>query len=277
MSNLFLAQGVNSFKNSRVPCVIANWKMNGTKQTLSNLFNSIVSSLTANNSSTSSADIVICPPFVYLDSLSVFLKERANSKIKLGAQNMYCANEGAFTGEISPLMLKDLGCTYVLLGHSERRLHFKESDSLIAKKWHSAYNASLIPVLCVGETREQRDQGLTMKVIEDQLKAVFEAPSSIDTLKTGLIAYEPVWAIGTGLTATPDEAESIHAFIRDWVKQKAPSLANHTRILYGGSVKAANAKSLMSQLNIDGLLVGGASLNAQEFVEICSVMPASAA
>jgi triosephosphate isomerase len=208
-------------------------------------------------------DILVCPPFTALYAVS---RELEGSNIALGAQNMFYEEKGAFTGEISPLMVKDVGCSYVILGHSERRHIFSETDELINKKVLSAVNHGLIPILCVGETLQEREEDKTKEVIERQVK---EGLKGLNETSEFVIAYEPVWAIGTGKTATPELAEEVHSFIREILaemfgKEKADSI----RILYGGSVKPENAAGLMSQPNIDGSLVGGASLKAESFAKI---------
>jgi len=208
-------------------------------------------------------DILVCPPFTALYAVS---RELEGSNIALGAQNMFYEEKGAFTGEISPLMVKDVGCSYVILGHSERRHIFGETDELINKKVLSAVNHGLIPILCVGETLQEREEDKTKEVIERQVK---EGLKGLNETSEFVIAYEPVWAIGTGKTATPELAEKVHSFIREILaemfgKEKADSI----RILYGGSVKPENAAGLMSQPNIDGSLVGGASLKAESFAKI---------
>jgi len=208
-------------------------------------------------------DILICPPFTALYSVR---EELEGSNISLGAQNMFYEEKGAFTGEISPLMLKDVGCSYVILGHSERRHIFGETDELINKKVTSAVNHGLIPILCVGETLQDREEGKTKDVVGRQVR---EGLKGLAEDSEFVVAYEPVWAIGTGKTATPELAEEVHSFIREVLaemfgKEKADSV----RILYGGSVKPENAAGLLKQPNIDGSLVGGASLKADSFAKI---------
>ncbi|MEO2069520.1 MAG: triose-phosphate isomerase [Desulfurobacteriaceae bacterium] len=212
-------------------------------------------------------DILICPPFTALYPVS---NEIIGTNIKLGAQNMYFEEKGAFTGEISPLMLKDVGCSYVILGHSERRHIFGETDELINKKVLSAIDHGIIPILCVGEKLEEREAGETEKVIEKQVK---EGLKSVSKDSDFVIAYEPVWAIGTGKTATPSLAEEVHQFIREVLASMfGKEKANSVRILYGGSVKPENAEGLLKMENIDGALVGGASLKAESFAKIVKAM-----
>jgi len=257
-------------KNLHKPCVIGNWKMQGSRETISKLvFQLARESRAYETEFETGMDIVLCPPFVYLPEVSRLLQENtANSRFQLGAQNVYCESKGAFTGEIAPDMLLDIGCRYVIVGHSERRQGFFEDDALIARKFKAAYDAGLIPILCVGETQAERVAGKTFEVVSRQLQAVLEIVP-LTALEKALIAYEPVWAIGTGLTATPEQAEAVHASIRQWIAKRDPRIAQTARILYGGSVKAENAKGLLSMPNIDGALVGGASLSAEAFLNIC--------
>lgn len=212
-----------------------------------------------------SSEIIVFPSFVHLQQAQALLK---NTRITWGAQNLYLGDKGAFTGEISGPMLVDCGCHFVLVGHSERRLLFHETVELVAAKFKAALHSGLQPILCVGETREQREQGKAEAVIQSQLQSVVEA-AGIEAFQRAVIAYEPVWAIGTGLTATPDQAQEAHHLIRDHLAQYNIDVANRVRILYGGSVKADNAKGLLAMPDIDGGLVGGASLNAESFLEIC--------
>ncbi len=210
-------------------------------------------------------DVVICPPFPALVPVNGILRE---SNIKLGGQNLYWQDEGAFTGEISAKMLLDAGCQYVIVGHSERRHVFGEKNDEINKKIEKALESGLVPIFCVGETLEERQNGLTEKVVEEQIK---DGLSDVEIRDANdlVIAYEPVWAIGTGETATPEQAEEVHRFIRELLCGLfSLILGNQIRIQYGGSVKPANAAELMSQENIDGALVGGASLDADSFTEI---------
>ena len=243
----------------RTPIIAGNWKMNKTigeaVSTIKELRN-LVKGIT-------DKEIVICPPFTALSNLSAELKV---SNISLGAQNMYQELKGAFTGEISPLMLKEVGCKYVIIGHSERRQLFKETNELVNQKIKLALEHDLKPILCIGETSEQREKNVTKNVIGDQLK---NGLKGVEDLKDVVIAYEPIWAIGTGQTATPKQAENVHAFIRETIsKIYDEKIANEIRILYGGSVKSENITSLMERDNIDGALVGGASLDALQFSRI---------
>jgi len=210
-------------------------------------------------------DILVCPPFTALKSVYDLIK---GSNIKLGAQNVHWEMKGAFTGEISPLMLKDVGCEYVIIGHSERREYFKETDDIINKKIFAALKVGLKPIVCIGEKLEERESGVTEKVLEQQITEGLKGLSNED-MENITIAYEPVWAIGTGKTATPEIANTTQSFIRNKIKEIFnENIAEKIRILYGGSVKADNAKALLEQEHIDGALVGGASLDAENFIKI---------
>lgn len=211
-------------------------------------------------------DVLVCPPAAYLIAVGELT---GDSDIKLGAQNVNANSEGAFTGEISLSMLTDLGCEYVLIGHSERRELYAESDADIAQKFAAcAAQSAITPVLCIGETLAQRQRGDTEAVLAGQLNAALEA-TGIDGFSNAVIAYEPVWAIGTGETASPEQAQAAHRFIREKLADLDSVLAERVRILYGGSMKPANAKTLLDQPDIDGGLIGGASLQADSFVAIC--------
>jgi len=215
-----------------------------------------------------SFEIVICPPFTALSEIGDMLKGR---NIKLGAQNVFFEKEGAFTGEISPVMLKEVGVEYVIVGHSERRRIFKEDDELINKKMKAVIEYGMIPIFCVGETLEERKKGLTFCVVEKQVREGFNGLSKEDALKV-IIAYEPVWAIGTGVVATPDQAQEVHSFIRQLLKDMYDEeVSENVRILYGGSIKPSNYFGLIVQRDIDGGLVGGASLK-ESFVELTRIM-----
>tara|TARA_Y100000310_G_scaffold341089_1_gene439086 strand:+ start:22918 stop:23625 length:708 start_codon:yes stop_codon:yes gene_type:complete len=233
------------------PLIAANWKMNKDSKEATDFIDEFKPLIKDNKN-----DIVICPPYTALNEVNKAIK---NTNIKLGAQNMHFEKEGAFTGEVSASMLKDV-CEYVILGHSERRQIFNETDELINKKVKSALKNKLKPILCIGETLEQRNSNQTMKIVENQLKNCLSGISE----KNVVIAYEPIWAIGTGKTATPEQAEEVHKFIRDLLNE-------NIRIIYGGSMKPDNAKELLSKPNINGGLVGGSSLDAKSFAEICNV------
>jgi triosephosphate isomerase len=247
----------------RKPFVAGNWKMNMNGQTSVELVKRIAceSVETAGQSVT----VAVCPPFVYLQAVA---KALSSSNIAVGAQDMYFESDGAFTGEISASMLKDVGCSYCICGHSERRHVIGESDELINKKVTAAIGGGLLPILCVGELLEEREASRTNEVVTRHVKKGL-AGLNAEKLQAVTIAYEPVWAIGTGLTATPDQAQEVHDFIRRLLGQMYnEKLAEEIRILYGGSVKPNNAADLMSQRDIDGLLVGGASLKANDFLAI---------
>ncbi len=241
--------------------IAGNWKMNTRRAAASELARGVVAA--AGDEPT--VDIALCPPHVYLSDVADAV---AGTPIELGAQNLYAADDGAFTGEINAGMLSDVGCRYVILGHSERRTLMGETDAQVNKKLHTALAGNLIPIVCVGETLEDREAGRTEKVVETQLRGSL---AELDEVRAAgiVIAYEPVWAIGTGKTATPEQAEEVHAFIRKLLGQLfTDDVAAQIRIQYGGSVKPANAKELMGQTNIDGALVGGASLKADDFAGI---------
>lgn len=211
------------------------------------------------------AEVVVCPPFVALDSVA---RELDGSIIRLGAQNMYCEDEGAYTGEVAPPMLKEVGCSYVILGHSERRQYFGESDQLINRKVQAALKTGLTPIVCVGEILEEKENGITDQIIEKQLGGSLADFSPLE-LSRIIVAYEPVWAIGTGLTAEAKDAQQVNGLIRGFLVQNAGSeIAQQIRILYGGSVKPDNIAGLMAQPDVDGALVGGASLQVNAFSAI---------
>lgn len=246
----------------RKPIIGANWKMNrGTPAEAEEMLNKFIPLV----KDIKSVDIVICAPFT---ALSTAIKTLKGTYIKVGAQNMYFEEKGAYTGEISPIFLKEIGCEYVILGHSERRNIFKESDELINKKLKKALEMGLSPIVAIGELLEEREAGKTKDVILSQMNESFKDLSKEDILKT-VIAYEPIWAIGTGKTATPEQAEEIHKYIRTLLEETFDKeTAESVRIQYGGSMKPANAEDLLKQANIDGGLVGGASLHADTLSEI---------
>ena len=247
----------------RKPFVAGNWKMNTDSHTSISLAESIVSG--SLETAGQSVSVAVCPPFVYLQAVA---KALSASSIAVGAQDIYCERKGAFTGEISPPMLKDIGCTYVLCGHSERRHVIGETDELINKKVAAAIGGGLLPILCVGELLAEREASQTNEVVTRQIKNCLTGLSA-EKVSAVTIAYEPVWAIGTGLTATPQQAQEAHDFVRRLLLEMYDAqLADEIRILYGGSVKPGNARDLMAEQDIDGLLVGGASLNADDFIAI---------
>ncbi|MCS6785535.1 MAG: triose-phosphate isomerase [Thiobacillaceae bacterium] len=240
--------------------VAGNWKMHGSLADNEALLGAILSGL-----HDVKADVAVCVPFPYLAQAKARL---AGSRVAWGAQNVSQYARGAYTGEVSAAMLNDFECRYVIVGHSERRTLFGETDAVVAEKYAAAQTAGLIPILCVGETLEEREAGVTEAVVSRQLDAIL-ARSGVISLANAVIAYEPVWAIGTGRTATPEQAQAVHAFIRAKIRALDAEVAEHLIIQYGGSVKAANAAELFAQPDIDGGLIGGASLNAEEFLAIC--------
>jgi triosephosphate isomerase len=246
---------------SRRPLVAANWKMNGTLETVRLLVDEIKQGLPREEST----EIVICAPYIYLPELQTLLDD--NSLI-LGAQNVSEYESGAYTGEISITMLQDYNCEYVIVGHSERRNRYRETDVMVAEKFLKVREAGMVPILCLGELLQERESEITQEVVARQLNEVITM-AGIEQFANAVIAYEPVWAIGTGHTATPDQAEDVHAFIRLQLARHDGEIADNLRILYGGSVKADNARELFSRADIDGGLIGGASLVAQDFLEIC--------
>lgn len=241
---------------ARRPLIAGNWKMfNGGRAGVE-----LAGEVVARSRDLTGVDLVVAPPFTALAAVAETID---GSSVALAAQNLYPKDSGAFTGEISAPMLKECGCTWVILGHSERRQYFGETDASVAEKAAAALSHDLLPILCVGETLQQRESGETLRVVKAQVDAFLDV---IAQTKTALaIAYEPVWAIGTGKTAGPAEAEEVHAAIRTWLDKKDPALAARTRVLYGGSVKADNAAALLGCPNVDGALVGGASLDAAAF------------
>lgn len=238
----------------RKPLVAANWKMNGSVDFVKNFFTDL-----ENKIDHSTVEVAVFPPFVYLSEAV-----KQSQSVSIGGQNLSDKAEGAFTGEVSATMLVDVGCTHVLVGHSERRSLYGEDNQMVAEKFVTAKENGLIPVLCVGETLEEREADKTMDVVKAQIAAVIDL-AGIEAVTAAVIAYEPVWAIGTGRTASPEQAQEVHAAIRELLGEAG----GKTRILYGGSVKADNAETLFSQPDIDGGLVGGASLKVDDFAAIC--------
>lgn len=237
----------------RLPLVVANWKLNGNKELLTQMVEGL------SELDSEQVESVVCPPFVYL--------AQDTESLTKGAQNISAEISGAFTGEVSGMMLREVGCHYVIVGHSERRAMYGETDQVVADKTLATLKAGLIPIICVGETEQEREDGKTIEVITRQVRAVMDQlPSYSDSI---VLAYEPVWAIGTGKTATSEQAEEVHADIRKIVASYSHELAAKTRILYGGSVKPDNSKELFSNENIDGGLIGGASLDVDSFLTIC--------
>lgn len=244
----------------RQPIIIGNWKMNGALAVNTKLIKKVLSQINL----IERVDIVICPPYTHLAQVD---EQLSQSRVKLGAQNVSAFDAGAYTGEISASMLCEFNCSYVLLGHSERRSLFQESNEQVASKFEAALNARLIPVLCVGETLEQRQRDETLSVVSTQIKTVLDRVG-IQSFASAVIAYEPIWAIGTGETATPEQAQTVHAQIRCQLAEYDVEIAHSIQVIYGGSVNADNAQALFSQKDIDGGLIGGASLDANAFLQI---------
>jgi triosephosphate isomerase len=240
--------------------VAGNWKMHGTRASAKALLEAIAAAPAPN------CEVIVIPPALYLAEL---VWQFAAKGIGFGAQDVSAQEQGAFTGEIAAAMVKDIGARYALVGHSERRQYHAESNDLVAAKYAQAQAAQLVPVLCVGETLEQRDAGQTESVIAAQLDAVIRR-STAASLTAAVIAYEPVWAIGTGRTATPAQAQAVHEFIRGKVRREDATISGSLQILYGGSVKPGNAAELFAQPDVDGGLIGGASLVAADFLAICA-------
>jgi len=245
----------------RQTLVAGNWKMNGSLEANQQLLDGIKAGVAEGVS----AKVVVCPPAIYIPQAASLL---GGSAVSWGGQNLSQEKSGAFTGEISADMLLDLQCEYVIVGHSERRALYGETDALVAEKYSAALAAGLVPILCVGELLEEREAGDTESVVARQLDAVIDK-AGIAAIGAGIIAYEPVWAIGTGKTASPQQAQDVHAFIRQRVAAQDAAVAEKVQILYGGSVKPDNAAELFAMADIDGGLIGGASLDAKGFLAIC--------
>lgn len=246
----------------RQKLVAGNWKMHGNLAANKALLGGVLAGLPSSNA----VEVAVCVPFPYLSQASETLRGTA---VAWGAQNLSEHSQGAFTGEVSAAMLLDFGCRYVIVGHSERRSYYGDTDAVVAAKYGAAVKAGLTPILCLGETLEQREAGTTADVVNTQLEAVIAA-CGVGDLARGVIAYEPVWAIGTGRTATPEQAQEVHALIRARVAAKDAAVAEGLRILYGGSMKPQNARELMAMADIDGGLIGGAALVAGDFLAIAN-------
>ena len=246
----------------RKPLVAGNWKMNGSKVAVRELLEGVK----CGSAELDGVEVVVCPPYPYIPLTEQSL---SGSSVAWGGQNVSTETFGAFTGEIAASMLLDFGCKYVIVGHSERRALYAEDDRLVAEKYATAIASELIPILCLGETLEERDAGVTEQVIARQLDAVIDSVG-IKALAKGVIAYEPVWAIGTGVTATPGQAQDVHAYIRERLAAVDSDVARGVRILYGGSMKPGNAAELIGKPDIDGGLIGGAALKAKDFLSICN-------
>lgn len=254
----------------RKALVIGNWKMNGDVEKAEALLARLRAGAGADL--LDRVEVGVCPPFPYIGLAAARL---AGSGIGWGAQNVASQSDGAYTGEVSAAMLADLGCTGALVGHSERRTLFGESDETVLHKAQRLLASGLTPVICIGESLDERERGVTEQVLARQLQAVASALKGLDATRA-VIAYEPVWAIGTGRTATPQQAQQAHAFIRGCLRDAGVAAADGLRLLYGGSVKAANAAQLFEQPDVDGALVGGASLDAAEFLAICAAARSAA-
>ncbi|MDR2013726.1 MAG: triose-phosphate isomerase [Rhodanobacter sp.] len=244
----------------RRPLVAGNWKMHGSRALAGELVARVAAALPM------AAEVAVLPPFPYLGEV---IAAHGASGIAFGAQDVSEHAQGAYTGEVAGAMLKDVGCTYVLVGHSERRQYHAESDACVAAKFVAAQAAGLVPILCIGETLTEREAGATEAVVARQLAAVVTG-AGIAAFAKAVVAYEPVWAIGTGLTASPAQAQAVHAFVRDKIAALDATIASSLRLLYGGSVKPANAAELFGQSDVDGGLIGGASLVAADFLAICA-------
>lgn len=254
---------------ARKPLVMGNWKLNGSKAFTKELIEGLKAELAGVNG----CDVAIAPPVMYLAEAEAAL---AGSQIALGSQNVDVNVQGAFTGDISTAMLKDFGAKYIIIGHSERRTYHKESDEFIAKKFGALKEAGLVPVLCIGESEAENEAGKTEEVCARQIDAVINA-LGVEAFNGAVIAYEPIWAIGTGKSATPAQAQAVHAFIRGHIAAKSQAVADQVIIQYGGSVNDANAAELFTQPDIDGALVGGASLKAPAFAVIVKAAAATKA
>lgn len=250
----------------RRPFVAGNWKMHGSRAENAALIDALLLGLPDQPA----AEIVVCPPFVYLWEVGRLLK---SSNVALGAQSVCAEPLGAFTGEVCAGMLKDVGCRYLIVGHSERRGIYKEDDALVARKFLAAQSAGMTPILCVGETLDEREGEHTATVVSRQLNAVLDLVG-VAAFANAVVAYEPVWAIGTGKNASPAQAQEVHAHIRSAIAASDAKIAAGLRILYGGSVKAANALEIFSMPDVDGGLIGGAALKADEFLKICAAAQA---
>jgi triosephosphate isomerase len=246
----------------RKTIVVGNWKMNASKESVNKLVMGILSGM-----SNVSSEVVICAPFPYLSQVEAII---THSQVRLGAQNLNTNMSGPFTGEVSADMIKDFGAQHVIVGHSERRSLYGETNTIVAEKVKTALDSDLIPLFCVGETLEQREAGETESVVAAQINTVVDLVG-IDAFLNIVVAYEPVWAIGTGVTASLEQAQEVHAFIRQLLANNNYDVAQQTPILYGGSMNATNAKELIACADIDGGLIGGASLQPEDFLQICRV------
>lgn len=245
----------------RTPLIAGNWKMNGSRESVRELITGVVDGA----GTLSGVEVAVCPPFIFIPDV---MSATAASNVSVGSQNVSTESAGAYTGEVAIDMIKDFGCKYAIVGHSERRTLYGETDEIVAAKFAKTKQAGLIPILCIGETLEEREQDVTEQVCARQIDAVF-AELGDDAFTDSVIAYEPVWAIGTGKTATPEQAQDVHAFIREHLAKRNADIAGSVQILYGGSMNPGNAKELIAQADIDGGLIGGASLKPVDFLAIC--------
>jgi len=245
----------------RTPIIAGNWKMNGSRDSVKQLIEGIKAGMDGVK-----AEVVVCPTYVFIPDVAEGI---SGASIGLGAQNLSEFDSGAFTGEVAGPMLKDFGVEYVIIGHSERRSLYGESDAVTAVKYAAAQKHGLKPIFCIGETLEERESGVTEQVIARQLDAILDS-AGVASLANAVLAYEPVWAIGTGKTATPEQAQEVHGFIRNKIAGLDGDIAANLRILYGGSMNPGNAAGLLAQPDIDGGLIGGASLKAEDFLTICN-------
>lgn len=246
----------------RQPLVAGNWKMNGSRASVAELLGGLLAGI----DTVTTAEVAVCSPHIFLGDVQSRL---AGSAIAWGGQDVSVHASGAFTGETAASMLAEYGCKYVIIGHSERRSYHDESDQTVAEKFSAAHAAGLVPILCIGETLEEREQGVTEQVVARQLDAVI-AHCGVAVLGAGVVAYEPVWAIGTGRTASKEQAQEVHAFVRGRIAASDAAVAGKIQILYGGSMNPANAAELMAQADIDGGLIGGASLKPADFLAVCT-------
>jgi triosephosphate isomerase len=248
----------------RRPFVAGNWKMHGSRTENAELIEALLLGVPGQTTT----EIVVCPTFVHLWEIGRLLKA---SNVSLGAQSVCAEAVGAFTGEVSAAMLKDVGCRYVIVGHSERRAIYKEDDALVARKFLAVKAQGMIPILCVGESLDERERRTTNQIVTRQLSAVLDL-AGVEAFGEAIVAYEPVWAIGTGKNASPEQAQEVHAHIRSVVEARDAKIAARLRILYGGSVKGSNAREIFAMADVDGGLIGGASLKADEFLKICAAV-----
>lgn len=246
----------------RQPLVAGNWKMNGSRASVKALLDGVKAGI----AQVSAAQVAVCAPHIFLADVQAQLQ---GSVVAWGGQDISVHESGAYTGETSGGMLADYGCEFVIIGHSERRTYHVESDQLVAEKFAAARKAGLTPILCIGETLQEREQGITEQVVARQIDAVINH-CGVAMLGEGTIAYEPIWAIGTGVTATPQQAQEVHVFIRSRIATKDAGVAEGLRLLYGGSMNAGNAAELLAQQDIDGGLIGGASLKPADFITVCA-------